>query len=65
MKKLLFFWKELGETFWFLPVLIIGFSILLSIGLVYLDNLITIPREGWVRIASGGKRSLNIFLNPL
>ncbi|MDZ7626299.1 MAG: DUF2254 domain-containing protein [Ignavibacteriaceae bacterium] len=49
MKKLLFFWKELGATFWFLPVLIIGFSILLSIGLVYLDSLIAIPKEGWVR----------------
>lgn len=49
MKKLLFFWKELGATFWFLPVLIIGFSILLSFCLVYLDSLITIPKEGWVR----------------
>lgn len=49
MKKLLFFWKELGATFWFLPVLIICFSILLSIGLVYLDSSITISREGWIR----------------
>lgn len=49
MKKILFFWKELGATFWFLPVLIISFSILLSISLVYLDSLINIPKEGWVR----------------
>ena len=49
MKKLLFFWKELGATFWFLPVLIISFSILLSVGFVYLDSLITIPKEGWAR----------------
>jgi uncharacterized membrane protein len=49
MKRLLFIWKELGTTFWFVPVLILGFSILLSTGLVYLDSLITIPREGLVR----------------
>ena len=49
MKKILFFWKELGATFWFLPVLIISFSILLSISLVYVDSIITIPREGWIR----------------
>lgn len=49
MKKLLFFWNELEATFWFVPVLIISFSILLSICLVYLDSLITIPREGWSR----------------
>jgi uncharacterized membrane protein len=49
MKKLLFFWKELGATFWFLPVLIIGFSIVLSMGLLYLDSSITISRDGWIR----------------
>ncbi|MGM0460768.1 MAG: DUF2254 domain-containing protein, partial [Bacteroidota bacterium] len=49
MKKLLFFWRELGSTFWFVPVLIISFSILLAFGLVYLDSILTIPREGWVR----------------
>lgn len=49
MKKILYFWKELGATFWFLPVLIISFSIVLSIGLVYLDSSVTISREGLVR----------------
>ena len=49
MKKLLYIWEELGATFWFIPVLIICFSILLSMGLVYLDSSITISREGWVR----------------
>lgn len=49
MKKLLFFWKELLATFWFLPVLIIVFSILLSIGLVSLDTTIDISQEGWAR----------------
>jgi uncharacterized membrane protein len=37
MKKLLFFWNELKSSFWFVPILIIISSILLSIGLVYLD----------------------------
>jgi uncharacterized membrane protein len=49
MKKILFFWNELGATFWFVPVLIISFSILLSISLVYLDSIITISRDGLVR----------------
>lgn len=49
MKKIQFFWKELMSTFWFLPVLLIFFSILLSITLVYLDNSLSIPRIGWVR----------------
>ena len=49
MKKILFFWKELGATFWFLPVLIISFSVLLAFSLVYLDNSIAITREGWIR----------------
>ena len=49
MKKLLYIWEELGATFWFIPVLIICFSILLSTGLVYLDSSITIPREGVIR----------------
>ncbi|MCH7407449.1 DUF2254 domain-containing protein [Belliella aquatica] len=49
MKKLLFFWKELMATFWFLPVMIIMLSIFLAVGLVYLDNYVDIPQEGWTR----------------
>ncbi|NNE25463.1 MAG: DUF2254 domain-containing protein [Saprospiraceae bacterium] len=49
MKKLIFFWKELQATFWFLPVLIICMAVILSIGLVSLDNSITISQEGWLR----------------
>ncbi|MBU2018298.1 MAG: DUF2254 domain-containing protein [Bacteroidetes bacterium] len=49
MKKLLFFWKELMSTFWFLPVLTICCSVFLSVGLVYLDNNIIITHEGWIR----------------
>lgn len=46
MKKLLFFWNELKATFWFVPILIIIFSIFLSVGLVYLDSLITFTPKG-------------------
>lgn len=49
MKKIIFFLKELLATFWFLPVLIIGFAILLSMAMVSLDNSISISQEGWVR----------------
>lgn len=49
MKKLLFFWKELLATFWFLPVLIIFLAILLSISLVSFDNSVIISQDGWVR----------------
>lgn len=49
MKKLLFFWKELLATFWFVPVIIIGLAVVLSVSLVSLDNIVNIPQEGWVR----------------
>lgn len=49
MKKPILIWKELLASFWFVPVLIIGFSIVLSIGLVALDSYINIPRDGWLR----------------
>ena len=47
MKKLLFFYKELIATFWFVPVLIIILSVVLSMGLVSLDNYVEIPQESW------------------
>jgi uncharacterized membrane protein len=49
MKKLIFFWNELKATFWFIPVLIILFSIVLSMGLVYLDSQISFANDGWLR----------------
>jgi uncharacterized membrane protein len=49
MKKIIFFWKELLASFWFVPVLIIGFSIILSIGLVTLDSHVTLSHDGWLR----------------
>ncbi|WP_162341627.1 DUF2254 domain-containing protein [Cyclobacterium salsum] len=49
MKKLLFFWKELLATFWFVPVIIIGLAVLLSVSLVSLDNIVNISQEGWIR----------------
>ena len=49
MKKLIFFWKELMSTFWFLPVLIICLAVLLSIILVIFDYSIIISHDGWLR----------------
>ncbi|WP_066218515.1 DUF2254 domain-containing protein [Formosa haliotis] len=49
MKKLLFLFKRLKSTFWFIPVLIIILSIFLSIGLVSLDQVVTLPHEGLAR----------------
>lgn len=46
MKKLLFFWNELKATFWFVPVLLILSSILLSMVSVYIDNTVNIAQEG-------------------
>jgi len=46
MKKLLFFLSELKATFWFVPVLIILMSILLAIGFIYADGVITVSRDG-------------------
>jgi uncharacterized membrane protein len=50
MKKLIFFWKELLASFWFVPVLIIGLSIVLSIGLVTIDSYIKLSHDGWLRL---------------
>ncbi|SDD59503.1 Uncharacterized membrane protein [Algoriphagus faecimaris] len=49
MKKLLFFWNELKASFWFIPVLLIFFSIALSVGMVYVDSLIQIDQKGILR----------------
>ncbi|MDQ3073124.1 MAG: DUF2254 domain-containing protein [Bacteroidota bacterium] len=46
MRRLLFQLSELKSTFWFIPVIIIIFSILLSIGLVYIDGRINISQDG-------------------
>ncbi len=49
MKKLLFFWKELLATFWFVPIVLIVSSVVLSASLVMLDGSIEIPKQSWVR----------------
>ncbi len=46
MKKLFFKWRELTASFWLVPVIIIIISILLAIGLVYLDGLVDVPQDG-------------------
>lgn len=49
MKKLLFYYKELIATFWFVPVLIIVLSIFLSIGLVSLDSYLNLTLDGFLQ----------------
>lgn len=49
MKKLVFFWRELLAGFWFVPVLIIAFAVVLSVGPVTLDSHVTLPEEDWLR----------------
>ncbi|TCK68991.1 putative membrane protein [Winogradskyella wandonensis] len=46
MKKLLFVWKQLNTTFWFLPTFIICLSIVLVIFILRLDEVITISTDG-------------------
>jgi uncharacterized membrane protein len=46
MKKLIFFLKELVNTFWFIPVVIILISIGLAIGLTSLDGLVNLTQKG-------------------
>ncbi len=49
MKKALFKWDKLKATFWFIPVILIVISILLSIGLVYVDENVLLPQAGLSR----------------
>jgi uncharacterized membrane protein len=49
MKKLLFFYKELMVSFWFVPVLIMGLSVVLFISFVSLDSYVNLPHDGWMR----------------
>jgi uncharacterized membrane protein len=46
MKKLMFFWNELKASFWFVPVIIMLFSVLLAIGFVYADQITTFSQKG-------------------
>ncbi|MFP4471692.1 MAG: DUF2254 domain-containing protein [Bacteroidales bacterium] len=46
MKKIFFLWNRLTATFWFIPVVIMLASIILSLGLLYLDTRITFKLEG-------------------
>lgn len=49
MKKLLFFWNELKASFWFIPVVLILLAIIMAVGLVYLDSLVSIDQNGVLR----------------
>lgn len=50
MEKLLFSWRKLTATFWFIPLLLIAASILLAILMVYIDQQVKIPQKGLARI---------------
>ncbi len=49
MNKFLFKWSQLKATFWFIPVIIIGISILLSMALVTLDGMVDVSKDGITR----------------
>ncbi len=49
MNKIRFLWEEVLASFWFLPVVIIGFSVLLSVALVSLDNSVEVSQSDWLR----------------
>ncbi len=46
MEKIRFFLNKLLATFWFVPALIICFSIFLAVGLIILDHAIDLPKDG-------------------
>lgn len=46
MKKIVFFYKKVMATFWFVPVLIILVALLLAIGLVIVDQEVQLSQEG-------------------
>lgn len=49
MQKILFYWNELKSTFWFIPILIILFSISLALGFIYLDSRFEMGQDGMGR----------------
>lgn len=46
MKKIVFFYKKVMATFWFVPVVIILIALFLAIGLVIIDQEIQLSKEG-------------------
>ncbi|MBW6479946.1 MAG: DUF2254 domain-containing protein [Bacteroidales bacterium] len=46
MKKLYYLWDDLNASFWFIPILILFFTIGLAIGFIYLDSQIQYSAEG-------------------
>lgn len=46
MKKIVFFYKKVMATFWFVPVVIILIALFLAIGLVIIDQEIQLSKDG-------------------
>ncbi len=66
MNKILFKWGELKATFWFIPVMILVFSVLLSVGLVSLDGLVSFQQDGLTRFFFvKGSDSARIILSTI
>jgi len=64
--KLLFFWREIKSSFWFLPSLIILIAICFAFGLIYLDNYVSLDPKGIARYAfSGSVQSARTVLSTI
>lgn len=57
MRKLLFFWRELTSTFWFIPILIIAVSVVLSVSAIYIDSMIDFEIKGTLQYIFEGSAS--------
>jgi uncharacterized membrane protein len=66
MRKLLFLWKELKATFWFVPVLLILVSVVLAMGLVFLDSRLEVRATGFGRyLLTGSPASARNILTTI
>ncbi len=64
--KLLNLWDSLETSFWFLPLLIVLGSILVSFGLIYLDSLIEYQPSGFfLYFYTGGAESARSILSTM
>ena len=65
MKKAAYSWNELKSTFWFLPVVLISLSIVLSFIFLYLDSQITYPQGVWQYLFISDANSARSILSTI
>lgn len=66
MEKIFFFWNELKSTFWFLPIIIILFAIIIALSLLNLDQYLELPEDGyWNYIFIGSADSARSVLTTI